>query len=105
MVILRLEVRRMTITLDLAPDVKAGLEARARTEGKPLDEFLRDTLGGLAASLGSQNAATLDMLDAWDAEDATADPEEMNRREAEWQELQKNLNANRAATSERPLFS
>ena len=40
----------------------------------------------------------------WRKEDETDDPEELARRDADLDELKANLNANRAATSEEPLF-
>jgi hypothetical protein len=45
-----------------------------------------------------------ELLAQWAAEDATDDPEELARRDAEWDELKANLNANRAAIGERLLF-
>jgi|GEM_PF-602531 len=44
------------------------------------------------------------LLDEWDVEDATEDPEELARREQERETLKQNLNANRCATGERLLF-
>ena len=40
----------------------------------------------------------------WQAEDATDDPEELARRDRELEELKANLNANRAACGDEPLF-
>ena len=36
-------------------------------------------------------------LEQWNAEDATDDPQEIARREAEWGEIEKNLQANRVS--------
>ena len=44
------------------------------------------------------------LLDEWEAEDATDDPQELARREQEWETLKQNLNANRCATGERLHF-
>ena len=44
------------------------------------------------------------LFDQWDKEDATTDPEELKRRDAEMLELQHALNANRKATGERLPF-
>ena len=46
----------------------------------------------------------IELLDEWDIEDATDDPQELARREQEWETLKQNLNANRCATGERLLF-
>jgi hypothetical protein len=40
----------------------------------------------------------------WAVEDATDDPEEIAARIREWKELKGNMNANRAACGEMPLF-
>jgi hypothetical protein len=51
-----------------------------------------------------ENRGLIELLDAWSEEDATEDPEELQRREVEWQALKSGLNANRAENGERPLF-
>ena len=43
------------------------------------------------------NRATLELLAQWDREDATDDPAEIARREAELKELKKALNENRGS--------
>src|SRR5262249_10253778 len=79
-----------------------GSESTGR--GPTPSEYVRSVLERLVMPERTPNAATLALLDAWDAEDATDDPDELARREAEWEELQANLNTNRTATGERPLF-
>lgn len=51
-----------------------------------------------------ENRALIELLDSWSAEDATDDPCELERREADWQALKAGLNANRAANGERLHF-
>ncbi len=46
----------MTVTLELKPDVEAGLAALARARGLPLDAYLRALLEHFAAPAG--NSAT-----------------------------------------------
>jgi hypothetical protein len=41
-----------------------------------------------------KNQAAIDMLHKWDEEDETDDPEELARREAEWQEFKRGMNEN-----------
>ena len=41
-----------------------------------------------------KNQAAIGMLRQWDEEDATDDPEELARREADWQEFKKGMNEN-----------
>jgi len=47
--------------------------------------------------------ALREMFASWDVEDATDDPQEIARRQQEWEELKQALNANR--TSGRKLFN
>lgn len=44
------------------------------------------------------------LVEAWEAEDATDDPAEIEAAERELAEFKANMNANRAATGERPVF-
>jgi hypothetical protein len=47
---------------------------------------------------------TLALFAQWEAEDATDDPEEIARRNREWEEFKSNINATRAETGARILF-
>lgn len=49
-----------------------------------------------------KNQAAIDMLEEWDEEDKTDDPEEIARRRAEWEEFKKGMNA--APTSNRVMY-
>jgi hypothetical protein len=53
---------------------------------------------------GSIDTATLELLAAWKAEDATTDPEELRQADEEVAEFKKAMNENRAATGARLLF-
>ena len=54
--------------------------------------------------ISAKNAAAIAYLKQRMAEDATDDPEEIRKSEAEVQELMENLNRNRIEAGERPLF-
>jgi hypothetical protein len=54
--------------------------------------------------VGSADTATLELLAAWKAEDATTDPEKIRAADAEVEAFMKAMNENRAATGERLLF-
>ena len=41
----------MILTIELTPDLGARLEAQAQANGKPLSEFVRNTLEELAAPI------------------------------------------------------
>lgn len=56
-------------------------------------------------SAPSVDTATLELLAAWQAEDATTDPERLREADEEVAEFKKAMNANRAATGARLLFS
>jgi hypothetical protein len=58
-----------------------------------------------AAAPDAENEAMIRLLQQWSAEDAAMTPEEAQQAEADWQDLKANLNANRAASGERPLFA
>ena len=54
--------------------------------------------------IDAKNAAAIAYLDRRLKEEATDDPEEIRKSEEEYEELKRNLNANRAATGERLVF-
>ena len=54
--------------------------------------------------VSAKNAAAIAYLKQRIAEDATEDPEEIRKADAEVQELMENLNRNRIEAGERPLF-
>ncbi len=57
-----------------------------------------------APKVSAKNAAALAYLKQRIADDATDDPEEIRKADAEVQELMENLNRNRIEAGERPLF-
>ena len=52
----------------------------------------------------SIDTATLELLAAWKAEDATSDPEKLREADKEIAEFKKAMNEARAAVGARPLF-
>jgi len=58
----------------------------------------------LPLSGGSVDTATLELLAAWKAQDATTDPEKLREADEEVAEFKKAMNANRAATGACLLF-
>lgn len=94
----------MTLTIQLKPAVEAKLKARAAREGRPEAEIAAEAVEKqLDADRGAVDR-TAELFAQWRAEDATDDPEELTRRDAELEEFKANMNANRAATGERPLY-
>ena len=58
-----------------------------------------------ASEVSVKNASAIALLNQWLAEDATDDPEEIRRADAEVNELMENLDKNRIEAGERSLFS
>lgn len=93
----------MELMIKLTPDEEARLRIAAEKEGVDPAECVRRLLAEHLPSL-RPGEATRALFAAWNEEDATDDPEEIARRNQEWEELKAGLNANRAATGERLLF-
>ena len=54
--------------------------------------------------MGAIDAATLELLAGWKAEDATTDPEKLRQADEEVAEFKKAMNENRAAVGARLIF-
>jgi hypothetical protein len=93
----------MTLNLRLTPEQVARLEAAAEREGLATEDFaLKRLLGESPVSRPPGSLA--DLFAQWRKEDATDDQGELARRDADLEKLKANLNANRAAAGEKPLF-
>ena len=91
----------MTLTIQLPQDLGEALRREAQRRGIDAEQ--------LAAQIIQENlppaeraAALRSLFAQWAAEDATEDPEELERRQVEWEQLQRDMNANRG--SGRKLF-
>jgi len=89
----------MTIRLELAPELEARLRLKAEIEGQDITAYLQSIAEREAGNEGEneeqrrKNQAAIDLLNAWDAEDATDNPEEIAQRQAEWEEFKTGMNA------------
>lgn len=101
----------MTVTLNLKPEVEATIAQKAAAEGTGvsgyLEKIIERTVRPKPRVVYSQeqltkNQAALAMLKEWDWEDETDDPEEIARRQAEWEEFRKGMNENH--TSDRIIY-
>lgn len=102
----------MTVTLDLPPDMEAEISEEAAEKGQDLSHYLLSIIQGRVTSdkprvIYSQeqlakNQAALAVLRQWREEDATDDPEEIARRQAEWEEFKEGMN--KAHTSDRVIY-
>lgn len=99
----------MSITIELSPDEEKIFANAARRRGVTPMHFARQALlNNLTAPEATPQPTkdkTLALFAQWEAEDATDDAEEIAHRTADWEALKANLNANRAAEGEPPLFS
>lgn len=83
----------MPASVELGPEQEEQLHKEAETMGISVEDRVRHLLNERLAP-ASAAAKTLDLLRAWDIEDATDDPEELARRRDEWDLLRKSLEAN-----------
>ena len=100
------------IALDLSPTEEARISTVARQTGlapaeyvkKLVQEHLPTVSPAPALVIDEENAAAIAYLKRRIAEEATDDPEEIRKADAEVQEFMENLNRNRIEAGERPLF-
>lgn len=84
----------VTVKLVLDAEVEARIAAQAAARGLPVESYLQSLIEH-AARHGAPGAATLALLDAWESEDETDDPAELERRRAEFDEFRAGMNSNR----------
>jgi len=97
----------MTLTLNLPPEVEAALAEDARRKGTTPEELALDNLRQeyvLPTAAKRFVSPMLALFAQWEAEDATDDPEEIARRNREWEETKANLEANRSRLEGRTDF-
>ena len=99
----------MTLTIDFTPQEEVWLNAQAAQQGLPPAEIVRRLVGerlpapngtptapeNVYPVIDAENQALIDLLRSWREEDATDDPHELERRDAETQELLSSVEANR----------
>ena len=84
----------MTLTLELTREEETVLQRQAQTQGVDVDTLVRARLFG-SHVVPPQRHDLAATLQAWIAEDATEDPEEIRKSEEETAEFVRNLQANR----------
>lgn len=92
----------MTLIVDLTAEESVRLREAAKQQGMKEEEYARRLIASHLPD--AKSLALAKLMEQWIKEDATKDPEERDRREAEWEELERGLEANRAATGERALL-
>jgi hypothetical protein len=108
----------MTLRIDFTPTEEAWINGQASILGVSPDEVVRRVVnqqlptgeipGPVTASatrpVSERNAAAIAYLDARIRAESTTNPEDLLKAAEEYEELKRNLNANRAATGERSVF-
>lgn len=84
----------MALTIELNPEDERILRDEARRSGIAVEDQARRLLSRHLKRLLT-TTRTLDLLDQWDIEDATDDPQVLAARRSEWEELRQNLETNR----------
>ena len=95
----------MELTIELTHEEETRLRELAAGRGVPPEEVVTEAVKRLLPlPVDQRNLNLVELLEQWREEDATDDEEELARRDQEWEEHKTNMNKNRAATGERPLF-
>ena len=98
------------VMLELSPEIETRLAAKAAKMGQAVSDYLKTVVerdveqipADQSEEQGSDNTAALEVLRAWQAQNATGDPDELERRREDWKEFKAALNENH--TSDRVLF-
>ncbi len=86
----------MTLTIDIPPETEQRLKNEAARLGVNEAEYARRLIEqSLPPASLEVDRATLDLLAQWEKEDQTTDPEEISRRNRDFEELKEALNRNR----------
>jgi hypothetical protein len=93
----------MTLSIELTPEEEARLRDAARIAGVDVAEWARRVVTEHLPSL-SPGQATRDMLRSWQEADATDDPEEIRKANAELTAFKQAMNGTRHAVGARPLY-
>jgi hypothetical protein len=94
----------MTLTINLTREEEERLHAAAHKEGIDPAELVRKLVIEHLPPAHDENAASIALLQAWLAEDATADPEEMRKAQEELETFKQTLNAERERAGARRIY-
>jgi hypothetical protein len=86
----------MSLTIDLTPEAEARLREEAGRVGVDPADYARRVIERHFSSHGDAEAS-LALLAAWDAEDATDDPRELEARRREWEEFKQAMNSSHSS--------
>lgn len=104
----------MSITIELEPETEARICEESKQRGVDPQEIVRQLVESAfppklteeqrRQAQIAKNQKAIEMLRRWREEDATDDPEEIARAEAELEEFKRNMNLNRELAGERPVY-
>src|SRR5437868_628051 len=86
--------RCFMLMIALSPEIESRLKGEASRQGLEAAEYARRLI---EESLPKPpvDQATIDLLDQWERDNATDDPEEIARRQIEFEEFKEGMNRNR----------
>jgi len=93
----------MTLMINLPPEVETRLKTEALRQGvEPADYARRLIENALPGEVPDR--ATLDLFAQWASRDATNDPEELARRNKEFEEFKQAINRTREDAGARKIY-
>jgi hypothetical protein len=93
----------MDLTIHIPQSLEERLKSVAAQSGLNASDYAaRLIVRHLPSDEVAPNQATLNLLSNWDQEDQTDDPQEIKRREEEWEEFRLSMNEN--SLSGRPIY-
>ena len=99
------------MNIDFGPQIEDQISSIARQIGIAPAEVVKRVVAGTLPALpppsivSERNKAAIAALRSWRDQDATDDPEEIRKAEAELAEFKRNIDANRTETGDHPVYS
>jgi hypothetical protein len=81
------------LTIDLPEETESLLKAHAKKEGVDVASYAKKLLQNAVQRIATD--PTIALIEKWNREDATDDPEEIARRDRELKEFMEGMNRNR----------
>lgn len=95
----------MTLKIELTPEEDLRLHTLAQARGVDEVTALHSLIAELPAAVPDEEAqAVARLMHEWIAEDATEDPEELEKREQQWQEFRTGMNESRVSEGRPPVY-
>ncbi|HET6251298.1 MAG TPA: hypothetical protein VFE47_26680 [Tepidisphaeraceae bacterium] len=82
------------LTIPLPVEIEDRLKAEAKRHGLDASEYATKLIEA-ALPKPTIDQVTIDLLDKWERDNATDDPEEIARRQVEFEEFKEGMNRNR----------